>query len=139
MKSFQQNRFLVSLGRPFHIGYGSYLQLSDDLFLDPKEKQTLKLSNKIQNQNEKIWKDNQFHIPEDGFYIVQMTCLTDIIPYSAKLSIRGDQNHTDKIIHDGENSFIIYLKGEDHISFEIENHRNKVMLQDSTTLYIVKL
>lgn len=119
--------------RPEH---GSFLQLSNDTYVESGKKEILHFTNKLENQ---LWKDNKFHISKEGFYIVQMTCDTDIVPYSSKLTIHGQKNHIDKIIHDGENSFIVYLRSNDHIHFEIENDKHNIMMNDTTTLYIVKL
>ncbi len=117
---------------------GCYLQLKDDLFLNPKEKKILQFNNKIENQ---LWRNesDQFHIHHSGFYMAQMTCDVDNVPYAAKLSLKGKMNHIDKTIHNGENSFVVYLKGEDDIQIELENLKNNVMIQDTTTLYFIKL
>jgi hypothetical protein len=117
--------------------YGCYLKLNTDTFMDPMERKILTFQDEIGKQ--KIWKNNQYHIKDEGFYIIQLSCDTDIVPYHAKLTIRGSKNHLHKPIHDGENSFIIHLKGEDKISFEIENANSNVMIHDTTTLYVIRL
>jgi hypothetical protein len=131
--------------------YGCYLQLKDHLFMDPKQKKILHFDNKIENQvkfssdgkNHSIIcpmnSDHKLNIEESGFYMVQMSCDVDQVPYSAKLSLRGSSNDIDKTVHDGENSFVVYLKGEDQIEIELENLKNNIMIQDSTTLYLIKL
>jgi hypothetical protein len=149
--------------------YGCYLQLSSDTFIDSKTKRILHFTDKIHPQsssnpelkiqslalnlvqeitsgrwsgtakNQDIWNDQKFNVKNDGFYIVQMTLDTDIIPYSSKLSIRGKNNRIDKTVHDGENSFIVYLKGNDNVHFELENSNHNIMLHDTTTLYIIQL
>jgi hypothetical protein len=53
--------------------------------------------------------------------------------------INGKLNQINKIIHDGENSFIVHLQGKDNIYFELENYKNTVMINESSTLYIIKL
>lgn len=118
--------------------YGCYLQFKDHLFMNPKEKKIIEFNNKIESR---YWKpdQNQFHVKDSGFYMIQMTCDVDNIPYSAKLSLKGKINNIDKTIHDGENSFVVYLKGQDELQFEIENLKNNVMIQDTTTLYLIKL
>lgn len=116
--------------------YGCHLQLKDHLFMDPKQKKILQFDNKIDNH---VWMENRLHIKDSGFYIIQMTCDVDTVSYSAKLSLRGKQNEIDKIVHDGENSFVVYLKGNDEIYLELENLKNNIMIQDTTTIYIVKL
>ena len=126
----------LSLSRPSSGPYGCHLQLKESLFMVPKQKKILHFENKIDNQ---VWTENRFHIKDSGFYIIQMTCDVDTVSYSAKLSLRGNQNEIDKIVHDGENSFVIYLKGDDEIYLELENLKNNIMIQDTTTIYIVKL
>jgi hypothetical protein len=115
---------------------GCYLQLKNNLFMDPNQKKILQFNSKIENES---WRGDHFHIKNSGFYMIQMTCDIDNVPYSAKLSLKGKNNQIDKTIHDGENSFIVYLKGDDEIHLELENLKNNVMLQDTTTLYLIKL
>lgn len=124
--------------KPEEPRYGCYLQFKDHLFMNPKEKKIIEFNNKIESQ---YWKPDhhQFRVKDSGFYMIQMTCDVDNIPYSAKLSLRGKINNIDKTIHDGENSFVVYLKGQDELQLEIENLKNNVMIQDTTTLYLIKL
>lgn len=117
--------------------YGCYLQLSNDIFIEPMKRKTLYFNDKLSRKD--IWKNNQFQIQQNGFYIIQLTLDTDIVPYASKLSIVGKKNQIDKSIHDGENSFIIYLNAEDKVQFEIENPKSDIMIHDTTTLYIIKL
>ena len=133
--------------------YGCYLQLKDHLFMDPKQKKILHFDNKIDSHSLlasdtnlssitcPMSGDNKLHIKESGFYMIQMTCDVDQVPYSAKLSLKGEKmnDHVDKTIHDGENSFIVYLRGNDDIQIELENLKNNIMIQDTTTLYLIKL
>jgi hypothetical protein len=132
--------------------YGCYLQLKDHLFMDPKQKKILHFNNKIDTHallasDDKgtivcpMSGDHKLHIKESGFYMVQMTCDVDQVPYSAKLSLKGGKmnDQVDKTVHDGENSFIVYLRGGDEIQIELENLKNNIMLQDTTTLYLIKL
>ena len=139
--------------RPVEISrYGCYLQLKDHLFMDPKQKKILHFDNKMEDQvkfasegkhNQSIIcpinKEHKLHIKESGFYMVQMSCDVDQVPYSAKLSLKGSKNQIDKTIHDGENSFVFYLGSEDNIEIELENLKNNIMIQDTTTLYLIKL
>jgi hypothetical protein len=113
----------------------SYYGLNENLFLDPKEKKELIMTDKIKN----ISDTNFLNVPEDGFYILQISCITDIVPYSAKLTLTGIKNEIDKIIHQGENSFLIYLKGKDQIHLKIENQNQKVMILEDTDITFVKL
>lgn len=118
--------------------YGCYLQLSEDTFIDSKMKRILHFTDKTHKKQD-IWNHQKFNVKNDGFYIVQMTLNTDIIPYSSKLSIHGMNNHIYKTVHDGENSFIVYLKGNDNVQFELENSNHNIMLHDTTTLYMIQL
>jgi hypothetical protein len=113
----------------------TYFGLSENVFLDPKERKTLVMYDRIKN------KDNQNYllVPEDGFYLLQISCLTDVVPFSAKISLNGLKNALDKILHHGENSFLIYMKGKDQIQLSIENQNQKVMLLEDTDISFVKL
>lgn len=117
--------------------YGCYLKLSQDTFVQPKERKILSFNDQIKSKN--IWNNNQFYVNETGFYIIQFSCDTDTIPYSAKLSIQGEKNQLDKAVHNGENSFVVYLIGEDRINFELENPKYNVMIHDTSTLYVIKI
>jgi hypothetical protein len=112
-----------------------YYGLEENLFLDPMERKDLIMFDKIKNISNKRF----LSIPEDGFYLLQITCLTDVVPFSAKLSISGIKNEMDKILHNGENSFMIYLKGKDQIYLSIENQNQKVMILEDTDISFVKL
>jgi hypothetical protein len=45
----------------------------------------------------------------------------------------------DKPVHHGENSFILSLNGPDKIRLEIENGKQKAMILDQSSFYIVQL
>jgi hypothetical protein len=110
--------------------YGCYLQLKDHLFMDPKQKKILHFDNKMEDRvkfvNEgkdhhsicPMYGNHKLHIKESGFYMVQMSCDVDQVPYSAKLSLKGSKNQ---------------------IEIELENLKNNIMIQDTTTLYLIKL
>jgi hypothetical protein len=130
--------------------YGCYLQLANDLFVQPMQRKTLQFTNKINSSDS--WKNNKFQVNSDGFYIVQITCDIDVVPDfvstsstdvlehpSFKLTLKGNINEIEKTVHNGENSFILYFKGKDNIHFELENFKNNIMLQETTTVYIIKL
>ena len=115
---------------------GSYLQLTNDVFIEPMQKKILQFTPKLQENQ--MWKNNKIQV-NDGFYIVQITCHVDMEPYMAKLTLKGEKNEIEKTIHDGENSFIVHFNGQDQIYFEIENFKNNIMFQETTTLYLIKL
>jgi hypothetical protein len=115
--------------------YANHMVLNENLFFEPLERKELVFFNKISNQmDQKI-----LNVPEDGFYILQINCITDVVPFYAKINIRGKLNDLDKTIHQGENSFVIHLKGKDQISIDLENQNQKVMMLEDTEIYFIKL
>jgi hypothetical protein len=112
-----------------------YYGLEENLFLEPKERKEIIMFDKIKNLSNKKY----LSVPENGFYLLQISCLTDIVPFSAKLSLYGQKNEMDKIIHHGENSFLIYLHGKDQIQLSVENQNQKVMILEDTEISFVKL
>jgi len=118
---------------------GSYVELSDSTYFEPMEKRILSFSPKFEQGNLNLYDKNGFNIKEDGFYMIQLNCQTDIIPYHAKLSILGSKNQIQKSVHDGENNFVVHLYANDKIHFEIENIKSEVMLLENTSMYMIKL
>jgi hypothetical protein len=124
---------------------GTYLEMEDSLFLEPRQRQTLRFIKKYEQGNlVSMVPNNQngphiLSIEEDGFYMIQISCFVDTIPYYANLSIIGSKNRIEKSIHNGENNFVVHLIGSDKIYFEIENTKSKVMILENTSIYIIKL
>ena len=112
-----------------------YYGLDENLFLEPKERKEIIMFDKIKNISNKKY----LSVPENGFYLLQISCLTDMVPFSAKLSLVGQKNEMDKTIHHGENSFLIYLHGNDQIHLTVENQNQKVMILEDTEISFVKL
>ena len=118
---------------------GTYLVINDSIFLESNEKRMISFVKKFEQGDTNLFQNNLINIRENGFYLIQLTCQTDIVPYHAKLSLVGSKNQIQKSIHDGENNFIVHLVGEDFVYFEIENTKSNVMLLDNTSMYFIKL
>jgi hypothetical protein len=109
----------------------------EHIYLEPNQKQILKLKNSIARKDSIASWDGE--IKQSGLYLFQASILTDQLPYHAKLSVIGEHNMMDKPVHHGENSFILSLNGPDKIRLEIENGKQKAMILDQSSFYIVQL
>jgi hypothetical protein len=114
---------------------GIQLQIKNDTYFEPMNKKILKM-NKIHGDNW-LTKNDHIEILKSGFYLLQVSCHTDLIPYSAKLSIHGKENHIEKSVHHGENSLVLYLN-RDLIQFELENTDKNISLLHHTTFTLLE-
>jgi len=117
----------------------AFLKLEESVFFEPKEKKMIKFTKKFEQGSQDLFRNHILNVKENGIYMIQIDCQTDIVPYHIKLSILGEKNQIHKSVHQGENNFIVHLNGEDKVYFEIENTKSDVMLLDETSMYVIKL
>lgn len=114
------------------------MQPKEELFMEPNQKIVLPL--KISRVNDEKYHDAEnISVDKSGFYLMQLSILSDKLDYNAKFSVVGDKNNIDKSIRYGENSFVIYLNGKDYIHFEIENGIHPSMILNQSSIYFVEL
>jgi hypothetical protein len=118
---------------------GILLEMDQDYHFEPRMKKILNLNKKYTEGKKEMWRNEQILIPETGFYMIQFSCHTDVVPFSAKLSLMGRNTFIEKSIHHGENSFIIYLEQQDKIKFEVENTSSKCMMLKESSIVMVKV
>lgn len=117
----------------------AFLKLNESIYFEPMEKKIIKFNKKFEQGGQQLFQNDKLHVKENGIYMIQIDCQTDIVPYHVKLSILGEKNQIHKSVHEGENSFVVHLNGEDKIYFEMENTKSDVMLLDETSMYVIKL
>jgi hypothetical protein len=118
---------------------GILLEMDQDYHFEPRMKKILNMRKKQSEGKKEMLKNGQVHIPESGFYMIQVSCHTDVVPFSAKLSLVGRNTFIEKSVHHGENSFIVYLEQQDKIKFEIENTDHKCMMLKDSSIVMVKV
>jgi len=117
----------------------AFLKLNESIYFEPMEKKIIKFNKKFEQGGQQLFQNDKLYVKENGIYMIQIDCQTDIVPYHVKLSILGEKNQIHKSVHEGENSFVVHLNGEDKIYFEMENTKSDVMLLDETSMYVIKL
>lgn len=109
------------------------LEPKENIYLEPNQKSILSLA------SENNIDSDQCYVKNTGYYILQCSVYSDKVSYHAKLSVIGNKNNLFKSIHQGENSFIVRLQGEDQIRFELENGNDPSMILDQSKFYLIEL
>jgi hypothetical protein len=114
-------------------------RLADNIYLEPAEKQMIQFEKSYVNNPMQQNVSSDLEINKSGFYMMMVSIQADQSPFSAKMSFVGQKNNVSKSIHQGENNFMIYLQGQDKISFEIENGNSNAMILDTSSMFVVDL
>lgn len=121
-----------------------FLEIKDNMHIEPNQKINLLFDtsteiDSIESRTLIPHTNQTAKITQSGIYMIQITIQLDKVPFHAKFSIIGQKNNIVKSVHDGENSFIVFINGEDEIHFEIENSTKPCMILSKSCIYLVEL